>query len=95
MAEHRAELRGIGTELRARREQAGLTTCELAELLRRNGVHLTERTLLAYEYADRDLSVKRLLQLCAALGVSPTGVLGCGLERADRQPCPTCGEVPA
>lgn len=33
--------------------------------------------------------------LLLMLRTSPTGVLECGLERAEREPCPTCGEVPA
>lgn len=94
MDDHTPVLRALGVELKARREQLGMSRVAMCDQLRSHGLNIVDRTLVSYEQGTRAVSVERLLQLCSALGASPTAVLTAALERAGRHPCPTCGQVP-
>jgi transcriptional regulator with XRE-family HTH domain len=57
----------LGDELRQARKRLGWTR---RELLRRANVDISLQTLATYELGTRSISVTRLVELCAALGVT-------------------------
>ena len=71
--------RGIGEELRHRREVQGFSRAKLVERLPSG---IGDRTLLAYEHGLRQITVVRLVELSDALEVGAPIVLGQGLQRA-------------
>jgi transcriptional regulator with XRE-family HTH domain len=71
--------KALGDGLRRIREERGWSRAQLCALLPSG---IGERTLLSYEHGVRELSVLRLLELCMALGVEPTALLGVALQRA-------------
>lgn len=71
--------RGVGDELRLRREALGASRAALVEQLPSG---ICERTLLAYEHGVRQLTIVRLVELSKVCGVGATVVLGHGLQRA-------------
>ena len=68
----------LGDEMRREREERGWSRAHFCALLPSG---IGERTLLSYEHGVRELSVPRFLELCAALGVEPTSLLGVALQR--------------
>lgn len=71
--------KAIGDELRRARKRHGWTRAQCVALLPSG---ICERTLLAYEHGTRELSVLRLLELCATLDTEPAAVLRGALQRA-------------
>ncbi len=71
--------RGIGEELRHRREVQGYSRAKLVERLPSG---IGDRTLLAYEHGLRQITVIRLVELSEALDTGAPIVLGQGLQRA-------------
>lgn len=71
--------RGIGEELRHRREVMGLSRAKFVERL---PSRIGDRTLLAYEHGLRQLTVIRLVELSEGLEVGAPTVLAQGLQRA-------------
>jgi transcriptional regulator with XRE-family HTH domain len=71
--------RGIGEELRLRREAQGLSRAKFVERLPSG---IGDRTLLAYEHGIRHITVIRLIELSEELDVGAPIVLGQGLQRA-------------
>jgi transcriptional regulator with XRE-family HTH domain len=72
--------RGLGDELRSRREAQGWSR---AAFVRRLPSGIGDRTLLAYEHGLRQLTVVRLIELSQGLEVGAPIVLGQGLQRAE------------
>lgn len=72
--------RGVGEELRHRREAQGESR---AQFVKRLPSGIGDRTLLAYEHGLRQLTVIRLVELSEGLGVGAPIVLGMGLQRAE------------
>jgi transcriptional regulator with XRE-family HTH domain len=71
--------RTLGEELRRRREARGWSRLQLVKKLPSG---IGDRTLLSYEHGTRQLLAVRFVEVCHALGVDPTAVLGCALQRA-------------
>lgn len=71
--------RGLGEELRRRREAKGWSR---ATFVKRLPSGIGDRTLLAYEHGLRQLTVIRLIELSEGLEVGSPIVLGQGLQRA-------------
>ena len=71
--------RGLGEELRRRREAQGLTR---AAFVKRLPSRIGDRTLLAYEHGLRQITVVRLIELSEGLEVGAPIVLGQALQRA-------------
>lgn len=71
--------KALGEELRRARNAAGWTRDELVE---RIVCDIEARTLATYEHGTRQCTVVRLVEICAALGVSASDVLGLALQRA-------------
>lgn len=90
MADIDAVIRFLGEELADRRHGKGWTR---ADLVGRLPKEIHTQTLAAYETAIRSLSVRRLLELCEAMGVSAPGLLRAAQLRAGLQACGSCGEV--
>lgn len=72
--------RGLGEELRHRREARGESRTQFVKRLPSG---IGDRTLLAYEHGLRQLTVIRLVELSEGLGVGAPMVLGMGLQRAE------------
>ena len=82
----------IGRELEDKRDELDLSRNQAVELFSEvTHGELSDRTLLAYEKARRDMTVRRLLQLCATYGASPVLVLASAIHRANTDCCPECG----
>ncbi|TCO62496.1 helix-turn-helix domain-containing protein [Actinocrispum wychmicini] len=75
----RAITRALGDEIRRARDGQGLTRAELVE---RMPADISIQTLANYEYGIRQCTVSRLVEICQALGVSATSLLGLALQRA-------------
>jgi transcriptional regulator with XRE-family HTH domain len=71
----------VGQEIRAARDQAGLTRRELASRL---PYPIGERTLLTYEQGNRRIDLDRLIDICDVLGESAPDLLRRALEKAAR-----------
>jgi hypothetical protein len=85
-------LRFLGLELTDVREKRDLSRTEaVAEFATVTCDSIGDRTLLAYEHGIRDVSVRRLLQLCATYGASPVLVLRSAIHRANTDCCRECG----
>jgi hypothetical protein len=85
-------IRYLGLELTDKREDLDLSRNDaVAEFARVNGETISDRTLLAYERALRDMTVRRLLQLSATYGASPVLVLRSAIHRANTECCRECG----
>lgn len=69
----------LGAELRRVREARDWTRARFVQQLPSG---IGDRTLLAYEHGTRELTVLRLLELCAGLHTDPLDVLGFSLQRA-------------
>lgn len=72
--------RAIGEEIRKARRSMGWTRLQLAERMPTD-IHI--RTLAAYEQGARQCAIVRLVEICLALGVAPTSLLGLALRRAE------------
>lgn len=70
----------LGEEIRRARDKQGWTR---AELVKRMDVDISVQTLANYEYGIRHCTVVRLVQVCRALDVSSTSLLGLALQRAE------------
>jgi len=75
----RAIARALGDELRQAREAGGWTR---AQLVARLPSGIGDRTLVAYEHGARQLTVNRLVELAAALGITAPELLRQALQRA-------------
>jgi transcriptional regulator with XRE-family HTH domain len=75
----RAIARALGEELRRAREASGWTR---AQLVARLPSGIGDRTLVAYEHGARQLTVTRLVELAAALGITAPELLGKALQKA-------------
>lgn len=85
-------LLALGQELMLKRTALDLSrTRAVAHFESTCGVQVGERTLLAYEKGLRDLTVRRVLQLCAAYDASPVSVLAQAIHRANADCCKECG----
>ena len=85
-------IRCLGHELRVKRAGLDLSRHRaVAQFARVAGEEISDRTLLAYENGIRDLSVRRLLQLCATYEASPVLVLAAAIHRANNECCRECG----
>jgi hypothetical protein len=85
-------LRYLGRELTDKRVDLDLSrTAAVTRFAEVTGVSIGDRTLLAYEHGLRDLTVRRLLQLCATYGTSPALVLVSAIHRANTDCCRECG----
>lgn len=71
--------RAVGAELRLVRESRGWSRATLVEKL---GSKIGDRTLLSYEHGARQMTVCRLAEICAALGVSISGLMQDAMQRA-------------
>jgi transcriptional regulator with XRE-family HTH domain len=81
-AEH-AIARALGEEIRRSREAQGLNRAQLAE---RMPTDISAQALANYEYGIRQFSVVRLVEICDALDVPATDLLGLALQRAEIHP---------
>jgi transcriptional regulator with XRE-family HTH domain len=79
----RAIARALGEEIRRSREAQGLNRAQLAE---RMSTDISTQALANYEYGNRPVSVVRLVEICDALSVSATDLLGLALQRAEIHP---------
>ena len=73
-------IRAIGAELRRVRDHLGWTRAAVVDRMSSN---INIQTLANYEYGIRPCTVPRLVEICHALGVSATDVLGLALQRAE------------
>jgi transcriptional regulator with XRE-family HTH domain len=71
--------RVLGQEIRRAREARGWSRAQLVAQLPSG---IGDRTLLSYEHGIRALSVARFIEICGALGVAATDILGSALEKA-------------
>jgi transcriptional regulator with XRE-family HTH domain len=71
--------RAIGEEMRRARAANGWSREQLVSRLPSG---IGARTLLSYEHGTRHLTLLRFIEVCRALGVSASHVLGLGLQRA-------------
>jgi len=78
-AMEKAVSQAIGEELRRAREAHGWSRAKFIALLPSG---IGERTLLAYEKGLRNISVTRLEELCAHLGVDASNLLSRALQTA-------------
>jgi transcriptional regulator with XRE-family HTH domain len=76
-------LRVLGSELRDVRRQRGWAR---ADLRARLGSQIALQTLATYELGTRNIAVVRLVELCAALGVSAPDLLERTLQRTTDLP---------
>jgi transcriptional regulator with XRE-family HTH domain len=72
--------RAIGEEIRRVRRSLGWTRSQLAERMPTD-IHI--RTLAAYEQSARQCAIVRLVEICVALGVAPSTLLGLAPHRAE------------
>jgi transcriptional regulator with XRE-family HTH domain len=79
----RAIARALGEEIRRARESQGLNRAQLAE---RMSTDISAQALANYEYGIRQFSVVRLVEICDALNVPATDLLGLALQRAEINP---------
>jgi transcriptional regulator with XRE-family HTH domain len=79
-ATRRLVSRALGAELRRVREERDMSRAQLVELLPSG---IGERTVLAYEHGAREMSVTRLLELCATLEAEPTSLVRMTLQRVE------------
>ncbi len=75
----KAIAKALGEELRRAREETGLSRAQFVTMLPSG---IGERTLLAYEHGLRQLTVARLAELCAVLGVTAPGTLTHALQKS-------------
>lgn len=78
----------LSAELRLLREQLGWTLQQTAELLPGKPA---ERTVRAYEFAQRGLTVTRFLDFTDLYEVHPEDLVWRARRRAKVGCCPTCG----
>lgn len=79
----RAIARALGEEIRRSREAQGFNRAQLAE---RMSTEISAQALANYEYGIRQFSVVRLVEICDALNVPATDLLGLALQRAEIHP---------
>jgi transcriptional regulator with XRE-family HTH domain len=72
--------RALGDEIRRLRDAAGMSR---ASLIERMGSDIHAQTLATYEAGSRQCTVTRFVEICMALGVAPSDVLGLALQRAE------------
>lgn len=75
----KAVVRAIGAELKIAREERGWTQ---TFFVKRMPSGVGTRTLLSYEQGTRTMTVTRFIEICHALGVSATELLGRAFQRA-------------
>jgi transcriptional regulator with XRE-family HTH domain len=80
-ADHRI-VQAIGEELRRARTAAGWSR---PQLVKRVKSRVPVNTYACYEQGIRQCSVPRLLELCDALGVAATELIGLALQRLEHQ----------
>lgn len=80
--------RALGALLREARDVLGYSRAALVEML---AADLTPMAIAHYEEGRRSVSVHRLLELCAALGLYAPTVLATVMQRLDARKCPCCG----
>jgi transcriptional regulator with XRE-family HTH domain len=71
--------RALGDELRRVRDGQGLTRAEVAK---RMSTDISIQTLANYEHGIRQCAIPRLVEICDALGVPVTDLIGLALQRA-------------
>jgi transcriptional regulator with XRE-family HTH domain len=69
----------LGQEIRAAREDRGLSRAELVERLHAS---IQSQTLATYEQGTRQCTVLRFVEICQAIGVSAPDVLTSALNKA-------------
>jgi transcriptional regulator with XRE-family HTH domain len=85
-------MKALGYELTVARHDRGLSQEELSRLLQdKLGVKIGQTGLLTYEKANREITVRRLLELAEALDRSAPVMLTEAIYRADRTRCWACG----
>jgi transcriptional regulator with XRE-family HTH domain len=74
-------IRALGEELRRARATAGWSR---PELVKRMKTRVPVNTYACYEQGIRQCSIPRLVEICDALGVSVTELIGLALQRLER-----------
>lgn len=92
MTDYENVMKFVALEMRARREEAGLSRAQAVKVIRKHtGLVIGDRTLLAWENNLRVLDMIRFLQVCDSYGASPLLTLAVGLRRAELSRCRECG----